>query len=136
MEGTTEEEITMDKGVASVGTAKIGYPLTNVKHFADTQEFLSVCDMDTDLQQSFEISVCNEAKSQESGYHTGSMQSTNFSMTTFTSNSTICSSMSFQKDRRPSIFGTDASNCHAVVNVNDRKPQNQSNVLNRNPAGE
>ncbi|XP_068249396.1 uncharacterized protein bora [Palaemon carinicauda] len=129
---TTEEEITLDEGVSSVGTAKLGYPMTNVKNFTDIQEFSSVCDMDTDLQHSFEISVCHEAKSQESGYQTGSMQSTNFSMTTFTSNSTICSSASFQKDRLPSIFGTDGSNFYAISRVNDRKTQSHSNMNYQN----
>ena len=47
----------MDEGIVSEGLTNPSSPLCGTKRFADTQDLSLLCDMDTDLQQSIEVSI-------------------------------------------------------------------------------
>ncbi|KAK7078518.1 LMBR1 domain-containing protein 2 [Halocaridina rubra] len=146
MEGKSlSDDLVMDEGT-SVTEVRARNPKIVHKPLFAEHEFSSVCEMDVDTQQSLEVNESHEGRSLESGYQTGSLQGTNFNITSFTGNSTLGSMTSFQRerlpgnstlgsvttfqrDRHPSIFGLDSQIAQIVNGKNEKKTRGQFNSI-------
>ncbi|KAG7173004.1 aurora borealis-like [Homarus americanus] len=89
------DEVMMEDGQSDT-TSSTRYPTPIILSSIPTTVMLlrssSVCDMETDYQPSLEINGNDDSPSQDTGYQTGSLHTTNFSITAYSQESNFPSS--------------------------------------------
>ncbi|XP_045624153.2 uncharacterized protein bora [Procambarus clarkii] len=106
-EANCTDEIMMEDGpIEGVLATKSLNPivLTHLSTRAPLQRSSSISDMETDLHPSLEINGNDEGPSQDTGYQTGSLHATNFSITAYNQDNFTSSSVPQQHTEQPSRF--------------------------------